>query len=120
MEMNTNQYSLLDLIEFFAQIIKDISEPWSNERYRNYQTIDCHDSSDVFANFQEAINEIFSESGLLCELKDEKIIARIVENSQFTAEIEKSFTSVHEQGLRELLKNAIILYKIPNSAARQD
>lgn len=60
-----NQYSLLDFIEFFAQNIKDISERWNNERYRNYQTIDCHDSSDVFANFQEAINEIFSESGLL-------------------------------------------------------
>ena len=115
-----DQYSLLDLIEFFAQNIKDISERWNNERYRNYQTIDCHDSSDVFANFQEAINEIFSESGLLYELTDEKIIERIVENSPLTAEIEKSFTSVHEQGSRELLKDAVALYKTPNPAARQD
>lgn len=115
-----DQYSLLDLIEFFAQNIKDISERWNNERYRNYQTIDCHDSSDVFANFQEAINEIFSESGLLYELTGEKIIERIVENSPLTAEIEKSFTTVHEQGSRELLKDAVALYKTPNPAARQD
>lgn len=111
-----DQYSLLDLIEFFAQNIKDISERWNNERYRNYQTIDCHDSSDVFANFQEAINEIFSESGLLYELTEEKIIKRIVENSSLTSEIEKSFTSVHEQGTRELLKDAVALYKTPNPA----
>ena len=115
-----DQYSLLDLIEFFAQNIKDISERWNNERYRNYQTIDCRDSSDVFANFQEAINDIFSESGLLYELTDEKIIERIVENSPLTTEIENSFTSVHEQGTRELLKDAVALYKTPNPAARQD
>lgn len=115
-----DQYSLLDLIEFFAQNIKDISERWNNDTYRNYKTIDCHDSSDEFANFQEEINEIFSESGLLYELTDEKIIERIVENSPLTAKIEKSITSVHEQGTRELLKDAIALYKTPNSAARQD
>lgn len=115
-----DQYSLLDLIEFFAQNIKDISERWNNEIYQNYKTIECHDSSDVFTNFQEAINEIFSESGLLYELTDEKIIERIVENSPLTAEIEKSFTSVHEQGSRELLKDAVALYKTPNPAARQD
>lgn len=115
-----NQYSLLDLIEFFAQNIRDISERWNNNKYRNYQTIDCFNSSNVFANFQEEINEIFSESGLLYELTDKKIIERIVENSPITAEIENSFLSVQEQGTRELLKDAVALYKTPNPAARQD
>lgn len=115
-----DQYALLDLIEFFAQNIEDISERWNNDRYRNYQTIDCLNSSDVFANFQEAINEIFSESGLLYKLTDEKIIKRIVENSPLTTEIENSFTSVHEKGTRELLEDAVELYKTPNPAARQD
>lgn len=57
---------------------------------------------------------------MLYELTNEKIIERIVENSPLTAEIENSFTSVHEQGTRELLKDAVALYKIPNPAARQD
>lgn len=57
---------------------------------------------------------------MLYELTDEKIIERIVENGPLTAEIEKSFTSVHEQGSRELLKDAVALYKTPNPAARQD
>lgn len=87
----------MDLVEFFAHNIEDILERWNNDRYRNYQTIDCLNSSDVFVNFQEAINEIFSESGLLYELTDEKIIERIVENSPLTAEIENSFTTIHEK-----------------------
>lgn len=115
-----DQYSLLDLIEFFGQNVKDISERWNNERYRNYQTIDCYDSSDVFTDFQEAINEIFFESGLLYELTDEKIIERIANNSSLTMEMENSFKLVHEQGTKDLLKDAVALYKTPNPAARQD
>lgn len=114
-----DQYALLDLIEYFAQNIKDIYEHWNNS-YQNYQTIDCLNASDVFKNFQEAINDIFSEAGLLYELTDEKIIERIVENSPLTKEIENNFTAVSEVGTRELLKDAVALYKTPNSTARQD
>lgn len=114
-----DQYALLDLIEYFAQNIKDIDEHWNNS-YQNYQTIDCLNTSDVFKNFQEAINDIFSEAGLLYELTHEKIIERIVENSPLTKEIENNFTAVSEVGTRELLKDAVALYKTPNSTARQD
>ena len=115
-----DQYALLDFIEFFAQNIKDISERWNNERYRNYQTIDCLNTSDIFNDFQEAINGIFAEAGLLYELTHEKIIERIVENSPLTSEIENNFAAVNEIGTRELLKDAVALYKTPNPAARQD
>lgn len=115
-----DQYALLDLIEFFAQNIKDISERWNNERYRNYQTIECLDTINIFKNFREEINGIFAESGLLYELTDKKIIERIVENSPLTKEIENNFAAVHEIGTRDLLKDAIALYKTPNPTARQD
>ncbi|MEG0857893.1 MAG: hypothetical protein RSG52_15620 [Terrisporobacter sp.] len=114
-----DQYALLDLIEYFALNIKDICECWNN-RYQNYKTIDCLKTSDIFENFKEEINEIFTEAGLLYELTDEKIIERIVENSPLTIEIENSFAKVHEVGTRELLKDAVALYKTPNSTARQD
>lgn len=115
-----DQYALLDFIEFFAQNMEDISEQWNNKKYRNYQTIDCLQTSDIFEDFQGAINEIFIESGLLYELTDEKIIERIVENSPLTTEIEDKFAAVHEVGTKELLKDAIALYKTPNPSARQD
>lgn len=115
-----DQYALLDFIEFFAQNMEDISETWNNERYRNYQTIDCLHTSNIFKDFQKEINEIFMESGLLYELTDEKIIERIVENSPLTTEIQNNFAAVQEVGTRELLKDAIALYKTPNPSARQD
>lgn len=115
-----DQYALLDLIEYFAQNIKDISEQWNSDYYQNYKTIVCFETSDIFKDFKEEINEIFTETGLLYKLTDEKIIERIVENSPLTIEIENSFVAVPELGTRELLKDAIALYKTPNSKARQD
>mgnify|MGYP005941961865 CR=1 FL=1 len=115
-----NQYALLDLIEYFAQNIKDIYEHWNNEKYRNYKTINCLETSEIFINFQKEINDIFLESGLLYELTDKKIIERIVENSLLTTEIENSFETIKEKGTRDLLKDAVALYKTPNVAARQD
>lgn len=115
-----DQYALLDYIEFFAQNIRDISERWNNERYRNYKTIECFNSSEIFKDFKEAINQIFTESGLLYELTDEKIIERIVENNVLTTEIEDNFKAIDEIGIKELLKDSVTLYKTPNPTARQD
>ena len=115
-----DQYALLDFIEYMAQNMQDISERWNNERYGNYQTIDCFDTAEIFEKFQEEINEIFIEAGLLYRLTDEEIVERIVENSPLTQEIENSFVSINEPGTRELLKDAVALYKTPNPAARQD
>lgn len=115
-----DQYALLDLIEYFALNIKDISEQWNSDYYQNYKTIACFETSDIFKDFKEEVNEIFTETGLLYKLTDEKIIERIVENSPLTIEIENSFLAVPELGTRELLKDAVALYKTPNSKARQD
>ena len=115
-----DQYALLDFIEFIVQNIKDISEGWNNQRYRNYWYIDCLNTTSVFANFRNEINEIFKESGLLYILTSDKIIERVVENSPLTPEVENLTTVVSEKGTRDLLKDAIALYKTPNPAARQD
>lgn len=115
-----DQFALLDFIEFFAQNIEDIDERWNNERYQNYKTINCLNTSEVFEDFQGEINDIFIESGLLYKLTDEKIIERIVENSPLTVEMENDIAAVHEVGTRELLKDAVALYKTPNPSARQD
>ncbi|MGM8315213.1 AbiJ-NTD4 domain-containing protein [Clostridium perfringens] len=115
-----DQYALLDFIEYFAQNIRDINEYWNNTRYQNYKKIDCFNTSNIFQSFQQEINEIFTESGLLYKLTDEKVIERIVENSTLTKEMEVNFKAVNEVGIRELLKDAVALYKTPNPTARQD
>lgn len=105
-----DQYALLDLIEFFAQNIKDISEQWNNS-YCNYKEIICFETTDIFKDFKDEINEIFTDSGLLYQLTDNKIIERIVEYSPLTKEIENSFAAVSEEGIKDLLTEAIKLYK---------
>lgn len=114
-----DQFALLDFIEFMAQNIKDISEGWNN-CYRNYWYIDCLKTSKVFSEYQNEINEIFKESGLLYTLTGEKIIERVVENSPLTSEIENNIATVKEKGTRELLTEAVILYKQPYPESQRD
>jgi len=117
---NYDQYALLDLIEFFGKNIKDVREAWNNENYRNYKNIYIYDSSKVFNEFKNSINELFSEAGLLYELNDEKIIERLVDDDVLTPEIETSFESLTDKTLHDLLESAIDFYRTPNNSARQE
>ena len=113
-------YALLDFIEFIAQNIKDISEGWNNQRYKNYWYIDCMNTTQIFSEYQNEINEIFTESGLPYTLTGEKIIERVVNNSPLTSEIEKNIAAIKEKGARELLLEAIMLYKQPRPESHRD
>lgn len=115
-----DQYALLDLIEYIAQNIRDISEGWNNNRYKNYWYINCLDTANIFENFRDEINEVFQEAGLLFTLTSDKYIERIVENTPLSSEIEEQVQQIAESGTRELMEDAIVLYKTPNPAARQD
>lgn len=117
---NYDQYSLIDLIEYVARNIKDISGGWNNDCYKNYWYIYCLDTTNVFDVYRNEINEIFQESGLLFTLTSQKIIERIVVNTPLSSKIESQVQQISESGTRELMKDAIALYKTPNPAARQD
>lgn len=114
-----NQYALIDLIEYIAQNMKDISEGWNNS-YKNYWDIQCLDTTNIFDDYRHEINGIFQESGVLFTLTKEKLIERIVENSPLSPAIEAQVQQINEYGIRELMLDAIALYKTPNPAARQD
>ncbi len=115
-----DQYSLIDLIEYVAENIKDISEGWNNDHYKNYWDIRCLNTTKVFDDYRNEINEIFQESGLLFTLTSGKLIERIVENSPLSHAIETQVQQIAEYGTRELMEDAIALYKTPNPTARQD
>ncbi len=112
-----DQYAILDLIEFFSENIKDITINWNNQ-YKDYQIIDTCESSNVFVDFQRDINELFVESGVLYTLTNKKIIERIVENSPLSKEVEQNIEAIKEEGTKELLADAIALYKTPNKKNR--
>ncbi|MFH0349190.1 hypothetical protein ACG92U_02820 [Leuconostoc citreum] len=84
-----DQYALLDLIEYFAQNIKDIKKEWNNNKYKNYEKIYFFESNSIFADFKNSINNIFIEAGLLYLLTDDKKIERIDDYGTVTPQIEK-------------------------------
>lgn len=114
-----DQYALLDYIEFMAQNMKDIKFG-DFHSYFGHHHLSLFETQEVFLEFKNEISNIFNKTGLLYTLTDEKIVERIVENSPLTQEIESSVSRVPEVGTRDLLKDAIALYKTPGPAARQD
>ncbi len=117
---NFDQYAILDYIEYFACHIKDISKYWNNETYKNYKIINSLDSKEIFVQFKDEINNIFEKTHLLYILTDEYKIERIVEHTPLTKEIENHIGTIKEEGLKELLERAIILYRDPKPKSRQD
>lgn len=114
-----DQYALLDLIEFVAKNIKDIREGWNHNQYKNFWNIDCLDTTFTRAICQKEINEIFDESGLLYTLNPNMEVERVVENGVLSSEIVSSISTIQEQGIRELLEEAIGYFRQPKPEVRK-
>ncbi|QDJ58276.1 AbiJ-NTD4 domain-containing protein [Weissella sagaensis] len=115
-----DQFALLDLIEFYAQNIRDIDEDWNNGKYKNYRYIITYNTARVFKIFQNEVNDFFTEIGLLYTLTDKKIIERKIKDGAITDSLDKEISMIPEDGLRSLLRDAVDLYRTPNNLARQD
>ncbi len=114
-----DQYALLDLIEFIGQNCRDISVG-SFHSYFGHHHIRLLDTNDIFAVFRNDINGVFQKTGLLYTLTENMTVERIIEYNAITPEVENTIKSVKEPGLRDLLEEAIILFKQPNPAMRND
>lgn len=112
-------FSLLDYIEFFAQNCRDVVVT-DFHRYFGHHHLHLRDTDSVFKQFQTDINDIFRKTGLLYHLTDSKIIERIVENTPLTQEIENAVSQIAEKGTKELLEEAIVLYKQPYPESARD
>lgn len=119
-EENYNQLALIDYIEFFAQNIMDIRVTWNNFKYRDFEYIDCLSTKYISNNFRDEINNIFNLAGLTFELKENGNIERINEWCSFVDEIQTDIKKVNEDGLENLLEEAVKLYKEPNPVSRKN
>lgn len=114
-----DQYALLDYIELFANNCRDITVGSFHSYYGHYH-LTCKTSQNVVADFQAEINGIFAKTGLLYHLSDDLEIERIFENTPLTPGIEATVSTVKELGTRELLQEAISLYKKPYPGCAKD
>lgn len=117
--LDYDPFALLDYIEFIAQNMKDVEKADFHSFFGHYH-LNLLGTNKVFFDFKIEINDIFNKIGLLYTLTDDKIVERVVENSPLTQEIVSNISQVSEVGTKELLKDAIDLYKTPGPAARQD
>jgi len=114
-----DQYALLDLIEYIGQNCKDITTE-SYHSFFGHHHISLRETDGVFDNFRNDINNIFDKTGLSYTLTDQKIVERIIENGVLTPEVEKAVTSISEQGTRDLLREAILLFRDRNPESRKN
>ena len=112
-------YALLDYIEFFAQNCRDVDVGGFHSFFAHHH-LELKNSDSVYKQFQADINDIFRKTGSLYQLTDSKIIERIVENTPLTPEIENTVSQIKETGTRELLEEAIALYKQPYPESARD
>lgn len=114
-----DQYALIDLIEFVAQNIRDITR-------REYHSFYGHDelvfgtTNETALKFIEDVNTIFKKTGLLYYMNTNQEIERVVETAILSEEIESKIEAVREPGLKELLKTAIQKHKSPHPDDQKD
>lgn len=114
--LDYDQFALLDYIEYFAQNIQDIvNRKWhdyfSHNELRFKENFDSNPK--IFEEFQNEINEIFTKTGLLYTLTNNKIIERTIDNEVLTNGIVKQVENIEEDGLKSLLQEAIKLHRSP-------
>ena len=110
-----DQYALLDYIEFIAQNCKDIiSSDYHSYFGHNDMSYSSTGVSTSAGKFRNEINGIFEKTGLLYHLTENNTVERVVEHSVLTDEMAHNITIISEKGLRDLIAEAINLYRQPN------
>ena len=110
---NFDQYALLDFIEFIGQNCKDFTLGEFHS-YFGHHHFNLLETAKVFENFRQEINSIFEKTGLLFTLTSDKIIERVIENTVLSNKVESDIKAIGELGTKNLLEEAINLFKQPN------
>lgn len=110
-----DQYALLDYVEYVGSNIKDVKE-YEYHSFFQHHHLKLENTSQVFISFQYEINEVFKLTGLLYTLTDSKKVERITTADKQIDESKVIVQAIKEQGLKELINEAISFYKHPNPA----
>ena len=114
-----DQYALIDLIEFVAQNIRDITRRNHHSYYR-HDDLSFGSTNSIAVRFVEEINEIFDKTGLLYCLTTDLEVERVEETAILSDEIEADISAITEPGLKELLITAARKHKSPYPDDQKD
>lgn len=107
-----NQFNVLDYIEYLAEYMQDV-EDLDYHAYFQHQHLKVKKTSEIFKEFHEEINDAFQEMGLLYTLSSNKKVERITSSDELIESAIVNINNVKEDGLKELLLDAISFYRSP-------
>lgn len=113
-----NQYALLDFIEYLAENIRDYTT--SHHSFFQHEHITYTGGKKLQLQFKEEINAAFNRLGLLYHLNDALTIERLVEGDIVTSSLIEEIQCVQEDGLRQLLLEAIEINHRPGKTSARD
>ena len=114
-----DQYALIDLIEFVAQNIRDITRKSYHSFFR-HDDLSFGETNEIAGKFIEEINRTFQKVGLLYQLTKNLEVERIEETAILSEKIEQDIQTIKEPGLRELLIVAVQKHKSPYPDDQKD
>lgn len=114
-----DQYALIDLIEFVAQNMRDITRR-SHHGFFGHDDLSFGSTNGATIWFVDDINAIFNKTGLLYRLTTNLEIERVEETAVLSDEIETDISAITEPGLRELLITAARKHKSPYPDDQKD
>lgn len=105
-----NQYALLDYIEYIAQNMNTVVRGSYHDFFKHYH-LTFNDTPADFERFRKEINDIFTMTRLQYRLSDNKQIERITDIDALVEEMKQISYKLPEQGVRDIIFEAIDLYK---------
>ena len=114
-----DQYALIDLIEFVAQNIRDITRRNHHSYYR-HDDLSFGSTNSIAEQFIEEINAIFGKTGLLYCITTDLEVERVEETAVLSDKIEASISAITEPGLKDLLVTAARKHKSPYPDDQKD
>jgi hypothetical protein len=109
---DTLKYALFDYVEYISKEMKTMKKGKYHEYFNHYH-LNFIDSDDDFNRFRHEINEVFKYSGVQYTLTPNKRIERITEGDAIVEKGSNYIEYAPEKGLKNLLEEAIHLYKDP-------
>ncbi len=112
-------YAIFDFIEYIAYYAKDYTAG-DYHSYFNHYHYSFGEGKTKAKEFCVEIKNIFEKTGLLYTINDDFQVERVLVNSTLSEETDELIDGTKEAGLRELIQEAISLYKRPNPNSVRD
>lgn len=114
-----DQYALIDLIEFVAQNIRDITRTNYHSYYR-HDDLFFGTTNRIAGQFVDEINSIFAKTGLLYSFGSDLGVERVEEVAVLSDVIEANISTITEPGLKDLLVISAKKHKSPYPDDQKD